>query len=307
MPKVDIAKKRNDHDAEVLLQSFLDAGGINDHETHSLVPFSWGEDWGKIAPRLHSIERDILIPLGKKKDGDYLTLNLSAGLSLLVAGSALSGVGVFRRTALLSLLKEHTPDTLQLVLIDPINALTDFSDIPHLAVPHAVSSDQCGKALEWCRTEFQRRDDLLSAETGLLYQYNASRESTSEMLPSVVIVVTEVGELTDESGDYVRILADIQSMSRAYEMHTILTTQRPSLDYIPEQLLKGSCARIAFQLPYKEASNLILGKIGAEKLLGQGDGLYIDIYNDELLAFQGFHVDIDDTTMVLNKTLRIET
>ena len=301
MPKIDVNKKRGDPDASVELDKFwLDIPNIN-NDRNQIVPYDWGVDFGHVATRENSEETDIFLPIGRKPDGGYLTLNLSAGLSLLVGGSMLSGVGMFQRVALLALIKQKTPEDLKIVLIDPINILGDFDDIPHLVIPRAVSAAECSDAIEWIENERESRFDLLEKDGGgLLYQYNKRQVEEEDKKPSIVVIVSELGELLEKCPDYGK-LHMTQMTARACEMHVILVTQRPSKEFMPEGLVSNSYTRIAFQMPSEEASELFIEQPGAEELLGQGDGIYYSFGSRE--CFQGFHVDGDETKTAINKLL----
>lgn len=298
MPKIDVNQRRNDPTAQVELSSYWSESGYSNTK---LLPVDWTEEFSlgtKPFARYHNPKRDLLIPLGRTTEGRFVTLNLSAGLSVFAAGSMLSGLGMFRRVSLLGLLKEHTPKTLKIGLIDTIDTLKDFSSIPHLIQPIARKQDQITELLDWCLIEQERR--LSVADNRFVYQFNETA-SDSEKLPSILLVISEIGDI-EIGEENIQKIEHIQGLARATEMFIICTTQRPSVNFVPGGVLESSPVKIAFQLPSSVESDLILGTNGAEKLLGQGDALYSD-GNGNDAHFQGFHVDVDETPQVLQDIL----
>lgn len=287
MPKVDVNKKRNDSHARIELETFWnEVSDIKNPKNHNLTG-GWDEDFGHIYPRYQDPENDLIVPLGRMSDGNYASLNLSIDLNLLAVGSALSGLGVFRRATLTHLTRAHTPEQLKIVIIDPIRALNDFDNIPHLATPRAVSEDQISNAIEWLQEEYERRIEVCKTGHKLLHIHNGN-VADSEREPRLLVLVSEFGQLDFEDGRIKKLFAMVMSMARAIEINTVLCTQQPCERTLSDWLIDSIHSRIAFQLPYAAESVRVLGKTGAEELLGQGDMIYTD--SENFWRLQGFHV-----------------
>ena len=287
MHKVDVNKKRNDPDAQIDLQTFWRE--VSDIKAEKVVNFTgdWDENYGKMYPRFQDKENDTIIPLGRLEDGRYGVFNLSIDLNLLAVGSALSGLGVFRRATLAHLTQSRTPEQLQIVVIDPIRALADFDDVPHLAIPRAVSKEHIENSLRWIRKEYERRMKVCDDGYNLVYIHN-EKSAKKEKQPKLLILISELGELDLGNSEINKILTMVMQMSRAIEVNTILCTQQFSETRLPNEILSNTPAKIAFRLPYKEDSKRIIGKAGAEELLGQGDMLFT-YRGDDWWRMQGFH------------------
>lgn len=286
MPKVDVNKKRNDPDAQIDLETFWQE--CDDLKSDRIVNFSgdWDKDFGNVRYRYQDTKNDTIIPVGRLTDGRYGLFNLSIDLNLLAVGSALSGLGVFRRATLAHLTKTRTPEQLKIVIIDPIRSLSDFYNIPHLAIPRAVTKGEVLEALGWILKENGRRNQICNETSNLLYIHNES-VSEDKKEPRLLILVSELGELGVEDAEIQDVFTNVLSLSRATEINMILCTQQFSSMRLPSVILENIQTKLAFQLPYREVSKRLISKAGAEKLIGQGDGLFTD--GSQYWRLQGFH------------------
>ena len=215
------------------------------------------------------------IPLciGKDISGNIEVIDLSKTPHLLVAGTTGSGKSVFINTLLASILYKFSPRDLRLILIDPkMLELSVYNDIAHLLTPVVTESKKAIIALKWVCKEMERRYSLMNEEnTRSLEGYN---NKSVEKLPYIVVFIDEMADLMMTAGKevehYVQRLAQ---MARACGIHLVMATQRPSVDIITGSIKANFPSRISFQVASKYDSRTVLGEIGAEQLLGNGDML----------------------------------
>ncbi len=215
----------------------------------------------------------IPICIGKDISGNIEVIDLSKTPHLLVAGTTGSGKSVFINTLLASILYKFSPDDLRLILIDPkMLELSVYNDIAHLLTPVVTEPKKAILALKWVCKEMERRYSLMNEEnTRSLEGFN---EKSSEKLPYIVVFIDEMADLMMTAGKevehYVQRLAQ---MARACGIHLVMATQRPSVDIITGSIKANFPSRISFQVASKYDSRTVLGEIGAEQLLGNGDML----------------------------------
>ncbi len=215
------------------------------------------------------------IPLciGKDISGNIEVIDLSKTPHLLVAGTTGSGKSVFINTLLASILYKFSPKELRLILIDPkMLELSVYNDIAHLLTPVVTEPKKAIIALKWVCKEMERRYSLMNEEnTRSLEGYN---QKSVERLPYIVVFIDEMADLMMTAGKevehYVQRLAQ---MARACGIHLVMATQRPSVDIITGSIKANFPSRISFQVASKYDSRTVLGEIGAEQLLGNGDML----------------------------------
>ena len=215
------------------------------------------------------------IPLciGKDISGNIEVIDLSKTPHLLVAGTTGSGKSVFINTLLASILYKFSPRDLRLILIDPkMLELSVYNDIAHLLTPVVTEPKKAIIALKWVCKEMERRYSLMNEEnTRSLEGYN---HKSVEKLPYIVVFIDEMADLMMTAGKevehYVQRLAQ---MARACGIHLVMATQRPSVDIITGSIKANFPSRISFQVASKYDSRTVLGEIGAEQLLGNGDML----------------------------------
>jgi len=215
----------------------------------------------------------IPICIGKDISGNIEVIDLSKTPHLLVAGTTGSGKSVFINTLLASILYKFSPDNLRLILIDPkMLELSVYNDIAHLLTPVVTEPKKAILALKWVCKEMERRYSLMNEEnTRSLEGYN---QNAIEKLPYIVVFIDEMADLMMTAGKevehYVQRLAQ---MARACGIHLVMATQRPSVDIITGSIKANFPSRISFQVASKYDSRTVLGEIGAEQLLGNGDML----------------------------------
>jgi S-DNA-T family DNA segregation ATPase FtsK/SpoIIIE len=220
-----------------------------------------------------STTHKIPICIGKDISGNIEVIDLSKTPHLLVAGTTGSGKSVFINTLLASLLYKFSPSELRLILIDPkMLELSVYNDIAHLLTPVVTEPKKAIIALKWVCKEMERRYSMMNEEgTRNLDGYN---QKASEKLPYIVVFIDEMADLMMTAGKevehYVQRLAQ---MARACGIHLVMATQRPSVDIITGSIKANFPSRVSFQVASKYDSRTVLGEIGAEQLLGNGDML----------------------------------
>lgn len=294
MPEVDVNKKRNQEDAQVDLDTFWQDNNSLNNPKNKIIPYNWDQETPGPFARHSDINRNLYIPLGKNEEG-YVTFDLTLGLCILAVGNMLSGVGMFRRVSLLSLLKEHGPDTLKVILIDPIGIMSDFDDIPHLLFPRITTVEESLHALEWCQKEIEvRLDKVIESNNSSVWHHNENKEKNFTSIPDIVVVISELGDLASIQ-NFDTYLYSICGLTRFSSIHVIATTQQPSENVITKVIKECFGNRIALQLPYEAESKLVIEQAGAEELLGQGDMLLRDSRNEQIIHMQGLCVPVGET------------
>jgi S-DNA-T family DNA segregation ATPase FtsK/SpoIIIE len=246
--------------------------------------------------------------LGKNIGGDSIIVDLARMPHLLIAGTTGSGKSVAINTMILSLLYRLRPDQCRLIMVDPkMLELSVYDGIPHLLTPVVTDPKKAVVALKWAVREMEERYKKMS-KLGVrnIDGYNArlkeARSKGEELtrtvhtgfdkesgkaiyeeekldldpLPYIVIIVDEMADLMMVAGkDIEGAVQRLAQMARAAGLHVVLATQRPSVDVITGTIKANFPTRISFQVTSKIDSRTILGEMGAEQLLGQGDMLYM--------------------------------
>ncbi|HYS87208.1 MAG TPA: DNA translocase FtsK 4TM domain-containing protein [Bradyrhizobium sp.] len=246
--------------------------------------------------------------LGKNIGGESIIVDLARMPHLLIAGTTGSGKSVAINTMILSLVYRLRPDQCRLIMVDPkMLELSVYDGIPHLLTPVVTDPKKAVVALKWAVREMEERykkmsklgvrnidgynarlveakskgEDLsrtvhtgFDKETGKAIYENEKLDL--EPLPYIVIIVDEMADLMMVAGkDIEGAVQRLAQMARAAGLHVILATQRPSVDVITGTIKANFPTRISFQVTSKIDSRTILGEMGAEQLLGQGDMLYM--------------------------------
>jgi len=263
---------------------------------------------------------DYIIPvfIGKDVAGSPVIADLTSMPHLLIAGATGSGKSVCINSIIASILMTQTPDDVRLVLIDPkMVELSGFEDVPHLLSPVVTDMKKAPGVLEWAVKKMDERYDIL-ATLGVRHikQFNDLGEEkirkrlinrgaeTAEMpfhLPYIVVVVDEYADLMMlASKELEKSITRLAQKSRAVGIHVLLATQRPSVDVITGLIKANMTVRIAFKVSSKVDSRTILDRNGAEKLVGQGDMLFLPPGRSELLRCQGTFLSDDELTGIVN-------
>ena len=214
--------------------------------------------------------------LGRGVAGGAEIADLSKMPHLLVAGATGSGKSVMINAFLMSLLYRNSPADLKLILVDPKQVeLSLYRDIPHLLSPVITDPEKTISALKWAVAEMERRYSVF-AELGKrnIGEYNSSQ--TDEHMPYIVIVIDEMADLMMLAAqDVESLIVRLAQKSRATGIHLVLATQRPSVNVITGLIKANVPARISFSTVSQVDSRTIIDQAGAEKLLGNGDMLYL--------------------------------
>ena len=219
----------------------------------------------------------LTLALGKDIFGNPIVSDLARMPHLLVAGATGSGKSVSMNTMITSLLYKATPNEVKMLMIDPkLLELSAYSDIPHLISPVITSPKDASDALKKMVLEMERRYRLLAEQGARNIETFNRQVSPSERLPYIVVFIDELADLMFTApADVENAIARLAQMARASGIHLILATQRPSVDVITGLIKANFPARISFQVTSKIDSRTILDSMGAEKLLGMGDMLYM--------------------------------
>jgi len=222
----------------------------------------------------------LTIALGRDVAGNPVYADLERMPHLLIAGATGTGKTICLNSIIVSLLYRQAPNFLKLILIDPKRVeFPVYNGLPHLLTPVIVNSDKTVNALRWAVGEMERRFETLSAEQArdiLTYNQKFIDGEVEEPLPYITIIVDELADLMASHGREVEAsIVRLAQMSRAVGIHLVLATQRPSVEVITGLIKANITSRIAFQVASNIDSRTILDAAGAEKLLGNGDMLFL--------------------------------
>ena len=233
-----------------------------------------------LCEEMRNNKNKLVFGLGKDIAGRPVVTDLAKMPHLLIAGATGSGKSVCINTIIMSLILRDTPDDLRLILIDPKRVeLAGYNDLPHLIGSVVTEPETALENMYWAVKEMERRYELLQeARVRDINGYNerAALDKDLEKLPFIVIIVDEFADLIMTSGKDIELpITRLAQMARAVGIHIILATQRPSIKVITGIIKANFSARIAFQVSSRVDSRVILDTIGAERLLGSGDMLFM--------------------------------
>ena len=234
------------------------------------------------------------VALGADVSGHPVVGDLTRMPHMLIAGATGSGKSVCINAVLGGFLLQATPAELKLILIDPKRVeLSNFADLPHLLVPVVVEPESAVGALRWAVKEMEERYKLFAshgARNIAVFNERASGLGLAP-LPYVVIVIDELADLMMvAAGEIEDLICRIAQLARAVGIHLVVATQRPSADIITGLIKANIPSRIAFAVSSGVDSRVILDEMGAEKLLGRGDMLYLPIDEGKPRRLQGAFV-----------------
>lgn len=237
----------------------------------------------------------IPLPLGKDIAGKPRVTDLARMPHLLIAGATGSGKSVCINSIVASLLSQFTPDDLQLMMIDPkMVELIAYNGVPHLRMPVVTDMDRVVGTLKWAIQEMDRRYKLFAGHSARnIDGYNrAVRDQPDQRaLPYLVIIIDELADLMMLAPDEVeRTITRLAQLARATGIHLVLATQRPSVDVITGIIKANFPTRIAFAVTSQVDSRVILDTVGAERLLGRGDMLFLPPDASQPIRLQGTYV-----------------
>lgn len=241
----------------------------------------------------------LTLALGRNVSGGPAFCGLEKMPHMLIAGATGAGKTICLNTIIVSLLYRLPPEKLKMILIDPKRVeFPVYRDIPHLLTPVIVDADKTVNALQWAVGEMERRFDILSAVGSRdIISYNKKNEL--KPLPYIVLVIDELADLMSTFGREVEAsIVRLAQMSRAVGIHLVVCTQRPSVDVITGLIKANITCRIALQVASQIDSRTILDMGGAEKLLGNGDMLYLAGDASKPIRVQGAFISEKETKRV---------
>ncbi len=271
-------------------------------------------------PEYTDSPRPLLIALGKDVAGGVHFANIARMPHALIAGTTGSGKSVTIHNIIVSLLFRNSPDQLRFILVDPKRVeLTLYNGIPHLLTPVITEPKKALKSLAWAVKEMARRYDILQSEgiQGLdLYHSNVyqpakkeweakgspeeEKENLPEPLPYIVIILDELNDLMQAyPRELEALIVRLAQMSRAVGIHLLLATQRPSVNVITGTIKANVPTRIALNVASQIDSRTIIDQMGAEKLLGQGDMLYLSSDSPRLTRIQSAFISGEEIKKVV--------
>ena len=220
----------------------------------------------------------IAVGLGKDNSGRYIVADIAKMPHVLIAGQTGSGKSVCINAIITSILFRSSPEEVKLILIDPkVVELSIYNDIPHLVCPVVTDPKKAASALDWAVAEMTKRYKLF-AERGVrdIKGYNKSLKKGERLMPQMVIIIDELADLMMVSpGEVEDSICRLAQLARACGMHLVIATQRPSVNVITGIIKANIPTRIAFSVASQVDSRTMIDHGGAEKLLGNGDMLFV--------------------------------
>jgi len=255
--------------------------------------------------------------LGKTVHGEVYVTDLSLMPHLLIAGATGTGKSVCLNALIASILYKATPEEVKIILIDPKRLeFTLYDGIPHLLSPVVNDPKKAGAILLDAIRKMDERFDLMNKmRVRNIEQYNSlikqllqekkgrlSQEEKQKLkpLPYIVIIIDELAELMMVGAQEVEYcITRLSQLARAVGIHLVMATQRPSIDVITGTIKNNFSCRIAFRVPSKVDSRIIIDTVGAEKLLGLGDMLFLPPNYPRLIRLHCAYISVSEITRLV--------
>lgn len=255
------------------------------------------------SPEARRHPSKIAVGLGKDNSGRYIVGDIAKMPHVLIAGQTGSGKSVCINSIITSILYRATPEEVRMILIDPkVVELSIYNDIPHLIAPVVTDPKKASSALEWAVAEMSTRYKRF-AERGVrdIKGYNKTLEPGEKRMPQMVIIIDELADLMMVApGEVEDSICRLAQLARAAGMHLVIATQRPSVNVITGVIKANIPTRIAFSVASQVDSRTMIDHGGAEKLLGNGDMLFVPSGINKPIRVQGAWVSDDEVHAIVS-------